>query len=47
MGLYFTGEGNADSKAAGLSTQDPRHSVKSLPKSFLCFLNIEEDCASE
>ena len=45
--LYFTGEGNADSKAAGLSTQDPRHSVKSLPKSFLCFLNIEEDCASE
>lgn len=40
--LYFTGKGNEESKAAGCSTQEPCLFVKSLPKSFLCFLNVEE-----
>lgn len=44
--LYFIGEGNEESKAAGFGTQDPRRS-KSLSKSFLCFLNIEEDWATK
>ena len=44
--FYFIGEGNEESKAAGFGTQEPRRS-KSLSKSFLCFLNIEEDWATK
>lgn len=43
--LYFIGEGNEDSKAAGLGTQEPCRS-ESLSKPFLCFLNTEEGWAS-